>query len=147
MTNDILLKISGLQMAGSDSDTIETISPATYYERNGKHYFLYDEVTEGFDETTKNRIKIKEGYMELFKNGVTSVHMVFEQGKKNATYYYTPFGSLLIGIDATRVAVKEEANRITAEIDYALEINNEFVADCHIAIEATDDKKVDLSRP
>ena len=79
MTNDILLKISGLQMAGNDSDTIETISPATYYERNGKHYFLYDEVTEGFDETTKNRIKIKEGYMELFKNGVTSVHMVFEQ--------------------------------------------------------------------
>ena len=32
-----------------------------------------------------------------------SVHMIFEKGKKNLTYYYTPFGSIQIGIDATSI--------------------------------------------
>ncbi|MBE5889710.1 MAG: DUF1934 domain-containing protein [Lachnospiraceae bacterium] len=145
MTSEILLKISGLQMADQDSDTIETISPGTYYNRNGKHYFIYEDVTEGFEQPTENRIKLKQGYMELHKKGLTNVHMVFEKDKKNVTYYYTPYGSLLIGIDTTKVEVTETESTITAEIEYALEINNEFVADCHISIEASSDKKVDLS--
>ena len=33
--------------------------------------------------------------------------MIFEKGKKNLTYYYTPFGSIQIGIDATSIEVKE----------------------------------------
>ena len=144
MTNEILLKIRGLQMADQDSDTIETICPGTYSFKNGKHYILYDEVMEGFEEVTKNVIKLQPGYMELTKKGVTNVHMVFDQGKKNQTYYYTPFGSLLIGIDAKNVTVTQEESTLTANVEYALELNNEFVADCHIFLEASSGKKVEL---
>lgn len=145
MTDEILLKIRGLQMSNDDSDTIETICPGKYYFKNGKHYFIYEEVVEGFTETTMNRIKLQSGYMELFKKGVTNVHMVFEEGKKNQTYYYTPFGSLLIGIDTSKVAIEETENAITVEVDYAMEMNNEFVANCHISIEAGDSGIVHLS--
>ena len=52
--------------------------------------------------------------------------MIFEKGKKNLTYYYTPFGSIQIGIDATSIEVKETEDEIRAEVKYALDANYEF---------------------
>lgn len=137
MVKDVLLTISGLQLsAEEEGDTVELITPGEYYYRNDKHYFLYEEVTEGFSNTTKNVIKVAPDYMELTKKGVVNVHMVFEKGKKNSTFYYTPYGSLQIGIDATDVSVKETEDSIEIQVAYALEINYEFVANCNISITA-----------
>jgi uncharacterized beta-barrel protein YwiB (DUF1934 family) len=136
MTKDVLLSITGLQVSpDAGSDTVEIIAPAEYYFRNGKHYFLYDEVTEGFEQITKNVVKVAPDYMELTKRGVTSSHMVFEKNKKNVTYYYTPFGSLLLGIDATRVDVWEEDDSMHIEVVYNLDMNYEHIANCHITID------------
>ena len=46
----------------------------------------------------------------------------------------TPFGSIQIGIDATSIEVKETEDEIRAEVKYALDVNYEFVGDCHINI-------------
>ena len=101
MTKEVLVKISGLQFAGEeDSDAVEIITSGNYYKKNGKHYIIYDEVSEGSEEVTKNVIKIWDSAMEVTRKGPASVHMMFEKDKKNVSYYYTPFGSLLVGIDA-----------------------------------------------
>lgn len=137
MTKEVLLSITGLQFApGQESDSLELITPGEHYFRNGKHYFLYDEVIEGFDQVTKNVIKIAPDYMELTKKGVTSAHMIFEKNKKNVTYYYTPYGSLLVGVDAHRVDVTEQEETMQVEVEYGLEMNYEHIADCHIKIAA-----------
>lgn len=136
MTKEVLLSISGLQLSPDEErETVEVIAPGEYYYRGGKHYILYDEVTEGFDQVTKNVIKVTPDYMELTKKGVTNVHMVFEKDKKNLTYYYTPYGSLLIGIDANSVEVKEEEESIHINVSYGLEMNYEHLANCHITID------------
>lgn len=133
MTKDVLLSITGLQSAPENgSDTVEVIAPGEYYYKNNKHFLIYEEVTEGFEETTRNMIKVAPDYMELTKKGLTTVHMLFEKNKKNVTYYYTPYGSLLIGIDARRIDVQEQEDEIRVEVDYALEINYEHVAECNI---------------
>lgn len=135
MTKEVVLAIRGLQMAPTDeADTIEMIAPGEYYYRNDKHYVLYDEVVEGQSEVTKNIVKFKDDYMEITKKGASSVHMIFEKNKKNVTYYYTPYGSLLIGIDAHNVAVEEQEDYIHINVDYALEINCEHVANCKITM-------------
>ena len=54
--------------------------------------------------------------------------------KKNVTYYYTPYGSLLIGIDATKLDVKEAEDSLEVTVDYALEVNYEHLADCTIVM-------------
>ena len=135
MTKDVLLSIKGLQIGENEqNDTIEVISPGDYYFRNGKHFFMYEEVMEGQKESIRNMIKVRDNYMELTKKGAVNVHMIFEKNKKNITYYNTPYGSLLVGIDAYRVDVQEKEEEITVEVEYALEINNEHLADCHIRI-------------
>lgn len=133
MTKEVLVSISGLQFAdGADSEPIEVITSADYYQKNGKHYIIYDEVMEGFTKPTKNIIKIGDDFLDITKRGVSNVHMMFEKNKKNVTYYYTPYGSILIGIDATRVEVQEQEDMIQAEVAYALEVNYEHLADCTI---------------
>ena len=91
-------------------------------------------MTEGFPQPTKNTIKITDKSVEVKKKGVTNVQMIFEENKKNLTYYATPFGNLQMGIAATKIAVKEEEQGLNLAIDYALEINAEHAADCQIQI-------------
>lgn len=138
MTKDIILKVRGLQITpGEQDDAIEVISPGNYYYKNGKHYFLYEEVMEGDSGTIKNIVKVSPDYMELTKRGAVNVHMLFEKEKQNVTYYYTPFGSLLIGIDAGSVEVSEREEQIDVEVHYALEINHQHMADCRMNLTAT----------
>ena len=86
----------------------------------------------------------QKDYMELTKKGIVNVHMVFEKNKKNVTYYHTPYGSLLIGIDAYRVDIAEEEDEIVVEVEYELEINNEHVADCHIRLKANPQRSTEF---
>ena len=136
MTKDVLVKISGLQFVGEeDNDSIEVITSGTYYKKNDKHYVLYEEVMEGTTDITKNVIKIGDNFMEVTRKGPASVHMVFEKDKKNVSYYYTPFGNLLIGIDAKQIQIDESEMDINVKVNYGLEINYEHVADCHITVD------------
>ena len=128
--------IQGLQNLENtgDPEEVELVAKGDYYFKNGHHYILFDEVTEGFSEPTRNTIKITEKSVEVKKKGVTNVQMIFEENKKNLTYYATPFGNLQMGIAATKIAVQEEEEGLDLAIDYALEINAEHAADCQIQI-------------
>ena len=107
MTKDILINISGLQMDVDPNDPIEMMTTGAYYLRNGKHYILYDELSED-NEIVKNVIKIGPKSVELTRKGGQSSHMVFEEGKENLSYYDTPFGSLLMGVNTSNIDWMEE---------------------------------------
>lgn len=150
MTKEVLLRIKGLQMAGEgEEEPIEVIAPGIYFEKNGKHYIKYDEVMEGFEGTIQNLIKVDKNSMEVTKRGVANVHMIFEENKKNLTYYNTPFGNLLVGISATDIALDTRADGMDIRVDYALEVNYEHLADCNISVNVMEkrshsDKNIDL---
>ena len=61
MTKDVLISISGLQMdvleEEKEYEPIEVVAPANYFLKNGKHYILFDEVTEGIPGITKKSNK------------------------------------------------------------------------------------------
>lgn len=135
MTKEVIITIRGLQNGPeTDGEPIEMIVAGEYFYKNNKHYIVYDEVTEGESEITKSRIKISNGQMELKKNGVVNVHMVFEENVKNITQYYTPYGALSMAIDGKKVEIKESEHEIDVQVEYGMEMNGEFVADCNISI-------------
>ena len=49
MTKDVLITISGIQMMDEEDSDVEMIVRGDYYQKNGKHYILYEEVMEGFE--------------------------------------------------------------------------------------------------
>lgn len=134
MTKEVLLSIRGLQFAAEDENTLETITPATYYKKNDTNYLLFEEPMEGYHERTKNTIKWNERSVNLTKKGLINVHMVFEENKKSLTDYNTPYGNIMVGIDTRKVRVREEEAEIEINVEYGLEINYEHLADCKITM-------------
>lgn len=136
MTKDVLISIAGLQFGESpEADKVEIITPGSYYKKNNFHYVMYEEVTEGIDGATKNLIKFNEKTLSLTKRGVSSVDMHFEENKRNMTNYVTPYGSLLVGIDADKISISESEDIINIDIDYSLDINYQHIADCKIKMD------------
>lgn len=137
MTKEVLLTLQGLQFdqREEDSDKIEMVTVGDYYKKNDRHYVVYEEVTEGFEQSTKNRLKFSDHMVELTRNGLVTVHMVFQENKKNMSNYNTPFGQILVGIDTKRINIDEKEDNIVVDVDYALDINYEFLSDCHIKID------------
>lgn len=132
------MTISGMQFAADEDarpEPVEVTCPGTYYKKNEKHYVMYEEILEGFSGVTKNTLKLRPGLLDIRKRGVSNVHMVFEENKKNQACYSMPFGSLMMGIDAKGVHVEESEHHIHASVNYELEMNYEKLADCEIAID------------
>lgn len=142
MTKNVLLCIQGLQFeeeaeTDEELDKIETICTGEYYYRNGAHYILYEELQEGVEEPVKNMIKVKGQEFSITKRGEINVQMIFAEGKKTMTNYCTPMGNILIALDTTKVAVEEQEDKLQIHIDYGLEANYQYIADCHIFIQVT----------
>ena len=148
MTKDVLVSISGhhidimaepedqVKALESGQEAIEVVTPASYYCRGGKHYILYDEVMEGMPGTIKNRIKITgTDSVEIVKSGLSSSHMIFEKNRKNLTYYRTPYGQMLVGVNTRNMEVSVEDDRINVQVDYGLDVNHEPLADCKIRLD------------
>ena len=133
MTKDVIVAIKGLQVENND-EPVELVTRGRYYNKNNKHYICYDEM---FDEKeiTKSTIIVKGNDVEVIRKGSTSSHMVFQEHRKNTTYYNMPFGSMLLGINATHVNVEEQEDKMNIDIKYGLEVNYNFVSDCNINIE------------
>ena len=139
MDKNVLIHIRGLQMMEptDEQEPIELVVPGQYYFKNGSHYLRYEELKdETSAEPTVNYIKISSKAVEVRKKGLVNVHMVFERGKKNMTYYSTPYGTVEMGIAATGVMIEESENGIDMKVDYALEMNEEYVADCYLTVSA-----------
>ena len=135
MTKDVLITISGIQMMDEEDSDVEMIVRGDYYQKNGKHYILYEEILEGAEERVKNVIKISPSSMDIIKKGVTNSRMLFEKNKKNLSCYSTPVGNLVIGIQANHFYVEEQENSIKVNVDYSLDINYEHMSDCRICVD------------
>lgn len=136
MEKDVLVSVEGLQFSDNpEGDRIEIITPGSYYRKKDKHYVTYDEVTEGSDEITRNIVRFDGDMLSISKRGFTNVEMIFEKNKRNMTNYITPYGTLLVGIDTDRIDIRESDDVINIDIDYALDINYEHLADCKIKME------------
>lgn len=138
MTKDVLIAIRGMQFEGAeDPEAIEVIQKGQYYQRNGSHYLVYEEPVEGSSDRILNRIKFKTDEVQVIKKGAVNTMLSFKQNEKNMTNYATPYGNLIMGINTHQIDLKMNESKLEIHVDYALDINYEFVADCKIAITAT----------
>ena len=136
MTKEVLISMHGLQLGGDETDAekIETFTTGTYYKKDDRHYVLYDEMLEGLEKPTKNKVKFGGHFLELIRSGLVNVHMVFEENKKNKTSYHTPYGNIPIAIDTKKIHITQEPDRIIVNVDYVLEISDEYFMDCQIVM-------------
>ena len=135
MTKDVKIIVLGHHDNGDgDVGTIRTQSVGQYFEKGDSRYLIYDEEQEGFDKKVKNRVKYKDGYMELVKSGLVNSRMVFEQGKTIMTSYNSPYGQMVMGVNTSSIRITEWADMIRIEVDYFLEIDEKPMSKSKITI-------------
>lgn len=135
MTKDVKVIVLGHHDNGDgDVGTIRTTSLGQYYDKGDSHYILYEEEMEGFDKPVNNRVKYKEGYVELVKTGLIRSRMVFEQGKTIMTNYNSPYGEILMGVNTKSVRIVEREDLIRIEVDYSLEVDEREMSKSKITI-------------
>lgn len=135
MTKDVLVSVSGTQFSTvSSEEPVEVVTNGSYFKKNNKHYVMYEEIIDGMNIMTKNTLKFDDSAFNLIRNGAINTNMLFEENKRNITSYNTPFGSLSIGIDASRIDVQESTDEIKVDIDYSIDVNCEHLADSKITL-------------
>lgn len=135
MTKDVKIIVLGHHDNGDgDVGTIRTTSVGQYFEKGDSHYLLYEEIPEGFDKPVNNRIKYKEGYVELVKTGLVRSRMVFELGKTIMTNYNTPYGEVLMGVNTKSIHITQWEDMIRIEVDYCLEVDERQMSKSKITI-------------
>jgi len=141
MTKEVKLIINGAQKYETHEDNdLKTKVRGEYYFRNNCHYVLYEEQSEGFTQTTKSMLKLRDGYLEMNRKGLVNTTMVFEKGKETISHYRTPFGEVLLGINTKSIAIQELPELIQAEASYVLTADGNPMADCRIKIQIIQDK-------
>ncbi len=137
MKKDVLVAIKGLQIDDmSEEDSVEILVNGRYNEKNGKHFVRFEQF-EDDGTPTKNLLTFDEKTMELTRKGGTQLHLSFLNKEKTLTSYSTPFGSLMVGVNTDSISVEKSDDKIHAEVNYGLEFNYEFVADCHLSLDIT----------
>lgn len=137
MTKDVTVYLHSIQYgrSGEELGKIETVAAGTYYEKNGRHFLIYAEAMEGLEKPVKNKLKFEDDFLEIMKSGPLNVCMFFEKNKKNLTSYNTPYGNIALGIDTKKIHISQESDRIVVDVEYALDMNYEYYADCKIVMD------------
>lgn len=134
MTKQVLIQIRGVQfMPGEEEPVpIEVVLPGEYYRKEGKHFLIYDESMDGVAELTRNLVKFDDKKVEVSKKGPVTVQMVFEENKKNVSFYETPYGIMHMGLATTNIQIEEKPDEMEILVEYVLDVNEEYLADCVI---------------
>lgn len=134
MTKDVLISVSGLQFETGENQAVEAVSRGEYYFRNGKHFLIYDELLEENGETSRCMIKISDRAVEVSKKGAVNVHMLFEKGSSNMTFYTTPFGDMLLELTTHEISWEENEDAMQLKLSYGLDINYQHVSECELSV-------------
>ena len=144
MTKEVLVTLSGIQFDLNAQEPISTVSVGTYEAVEGGHRISYEEYQDegdGKESEHHNTLTIRPKEIELVKDGDVSTQMLFKPLQKTESYYSTPYGDLVIGMDTKDMTLDVSPDLIEAKIRYGLEINQSMISDCEISIRIESRKK------
>lgn len=136
MNREVLITVRGEQIVdGQRQEPVVTITRGMYYFKNGKHYILYEEMSEGASEAVRNRVKLKEDSVEIRKQGAVTTQMTFETGKKTRTSYPTPFGSLFLDFSTSSIEIVQQERAISLTLHYDMAEEERHLAECFLTMQ------------
>ncbi len=99
---ETMVKISANQVNDSvGEDSMEFITEAKVYEKNGALYVIYEESEVSGIPGCRTRLKVKDGKVQMKRFGEDKGignEIKFEKGKRFTGYYPTPMGPVEIEV-------------------------------------------------
>jgi uncharacterized beta-barrel protein YwiB (DUF1934 family) len=124
MKKKAVISISSNQISEKD-DSIEVLTPGSYYKEHNYYYAIYDETEISGMEGTTTTLKISNDKLALIREGTTNANMEFEKNKKYVTLYNTPYGALELQIHTKELQIDLNDDGGKVLIDYNMSIGGQ----------------------
>ena len=130
MDENVVIKISGLQIVENTGDNVEVIAKGKHYLKKDKHYLLYEEYENDENTKTSNMIKFNNDIVEITRKGQVDGKLIFQENQKKQSLYSTPMGDLLIEVLTKEIEVSDDDD------DKFISAHSIFLSDNEIDISA-----------
>lgn len=136
MDENVVIKISGLQIVENTGDNVEVIAKGKHYLKKNKHYLLYEEYENDENTKTSNMIKFNNDIVEITRKGQVDGKLIFQENQKKQSLYSTPMGDLLIEVLTKEIEVSDDDDDVNLKIKYQIHVDGNKVSDNEIDISA-----------
>ena len=136
MDENVVIKISGLQIVENTGDNVEVIAKGKHYLKKDKHYLLYEEYENDENTKTSNMIKFNNDIVEITRKGQVDGKLIFQENQKKQSLYSTPMGDLLIEVLTKEIEVSDDDDDVNLKIKYQIHVDRNKVSDNEIDISA-----------
>ncbi|MBQ7900415.1 MAG: DUF1934 domain-containing protein, partial [Clostridia bacterium] len=124
--NKFLISINGFQQTVGDteSENIELITEGEFEYEDGLYYIDYEESEATGMEGCHTNLEIGADYVSISRTGSVNTTMLYIQGRKTHSMYYTPYGEMLVGIYTKKLKINIDDNGGTLCAEYVIELND-----------------------
>ena len=136
MDENVVIKISVLQIVENTGDNVEVIAKGKHYLKKDKHYLLYEEYENDENTKTSNMIKFNNDIVEITRKGQVDGKLIFQENQKKQSLYSTPMGDLLIEVLTKEIEVSDDDDDVNLKIKYQIHVDGNKVSDNEIDISA-----------
>ena len=130
------MKLVSRQSDGEQKESTELLSRAVYEKTNSGYKLTYDESeATGFKGSTTT-IELFDGKkVVMSRTGSVISNLIVELGKKHHCVYGTPYGDLMVGVNANYIHSELDDNGGKLDFKYVIDVNSSYVGDFDISIE------------
>ncbi len=141
MEKEVRIYIKGNQYieggAASEESVVSVTAFGKLYDRNGKLYVTYEEVTDEEPVPDKVMLKISDSSFEMTRKGLLTSNFIYEKETAHKSDYVTPFGIFKMSVFTKDLSVSVTEEKINLHAVYDMEINDEFAGENETFIEIT----------
>lgn len=124
---DYVITIKGMQVYDDgDGDNIEMMAEGNFECQDGKYFIDYEETEATGMKGTSTSIEIAPDYVSLTRSGEVETSMLFMENRQTTTYYDTPYGTMVLGINTEAVDASLDDTGGSVAVKYSMSMNNLF---------------------
>lgn len=141
MKQNVVLQIRGRQSyPDQEPEVIELTTEGTMRLRDGGWDITYEESALTGLEGVTTTFRVEPGVVTLTRTGALKSQMVFQEGVPHDSLYQTPFGALMLTVQASSVFYDIVPDGGVIDLSYTINIENTEagVIDYHLLIQAKD---------
>lgn len=127
-SDEYVIEIVGTQQVGNDlPDKIELTTTGKFFVApTGNSFIQYKEYSNdnnsSYETTT---IKVSENQIAITRKGANSSNLLLEKDKHHICHYFTPMGSIFIGVTTSKISTDITKEHFNISAEYVLDFDGE----------------------
>ena len=137
MKQKCTVKLTDVQIDGGERQVVELTTQGRFDWSEGAYSLRFEEM---FDENVRSQTtvsRVAPGCVTVVHRGDITTDLTVELGRRHVSHYVTPYGELMIGIDALSIEDSMTEQGGTLKLTYSIDYFAAAAALKEITIEVT----------